>query len=161
MSFESNSCEFNRVQQMGRRLALGLLFALLTAGCSRQAPPAPRVLQIQQTWELQPGDRVAGHRVAGGLGDISIELKGDSVYAPAPGLVQPNVAGCVVFSSADIPAYLFRLCGLSRPKLGEVQQGEAIGAGNYLEFAALRRQPDGKWAMVEPSTRILERTLKP
>jgi hypothetical protein len=137
-----------------------LAVMLLISGCSRQPTEPARVLQLQQQWELQPGDQVAGHRIAGSLGDISIELKGDSVYAPVDGRVQPHIPGCVVFSGAEIPAYLFRLCGLNHPKLGEVQQGEAIGSGDYLQFAALRRQPNGKWAMVEPSTSILEQTLK-
>lgn len=138
-----------------------LLSALVLSGCSQPNSEPVRVLKIQQQWQLQPGDRVAEHRVAGGLGDISIELKGDSIYAPTDGKVQPNVEGCVVFSGADIPAYVFRWCGLDRPKLGKVRQGEAIGSGDYLQFATLRRQPDGRWAMVEPATSILEKTLKP
>jgi hypothetical protein len=98
--------------------------------------------------------------VAGSLGDISIQLDGAKVYAPFDGLVQPNNVGeCVIFSSPDVPAYLFRLCGMSRPRLGEIKQGRAIGSANYLQFAALRRQPDGKWAMVEPASDILQRTL--
>jgi hypothetical protein len=48
---------------------------------------------------------------------------------------------------------------MSRPQLGEIKQGQAIGSANYLQFAALRRQPDGKWAMVEPASDILQRTL--
>ena len=138
---------------------LGLLALLLTA-CSRPADEPVRVLQIQQQWQLQPGDLIAGHRVMGSLGDISIELNGDAVYAPVDGRIQPNKANCVVFEGAEIPAYVFRLCGLDRPKLGIVQQGDAIGSGDALQFATLRRQPDGKWAMVEPSVQILEQTLR-
>jgi hypothetical protein len=141
-------------------VVLGMAVSAGLTGCSQQPIEPVRVLQIQQQWQLQPGDSVGGHRVAGGLGDISIELKGSSVYAPTDGEVQPNVQGCVVFSGDEIPAYLFRWCGLDQPKLGKVRQGEAIGSGKYLQFAALRRQPDGKWAMVEPSTSILEQTLK-
>jgi hypothetical protein len=82
------------------------------------------------------------------------------VYAPFAGKVEPHREDCVVFSSPEVPAYLLRLCGVRRPKLGQVQQGEAIASAEFLQFAALRRQPDGKWAMVEPSTDVLERTLK-
>ena len=144
------------------RVGLSLAIALLSlVGCSMgQSREPSRAVQISQSWELQPGDRVAGRRIAGGLGDISIDLQGGSVYAPFDGRVQPNTAGCVIFSTAEIPAYLFRLCGLSQPHLGTVQRGEAFGSADYLQFAALRRQPDGKWALVEPSSSILEQTLK-
>jgi hypothetical protein len=142
------------------KFSLGLAVMLLTTSCSQQASEPVRVLQIQQQWQLQPGDKVAGYRIAGGLGDISIALKGNSIYAPIDGRVQPYQEGCVVFSGPEIPAYVFRWCGLDRPKLGAVQKGEAIGSGDYLQFAALRRQPDGKWVMVEPSTSIVEQTLK-
>lgn len=135
---------------------------LLLTGCSQSSEPA-RSLPIEQQWQLQPGDTIGGYPVVGGLGDISIELSGDSVYAPTDGRVQPIESNsiCVVFDAPEIPAYLFRLCGIRNPKLGEVQQGEAIGKADDLQFAALRRQPNGKWAMVEPSRQILEQTLKP
>jgi hypothetical protein len=142
-------------------MVVGVTLLVLTAGCNAlQSNESVRVVQIQQAWELQPGDTIAGHPVAGSLGDISIQLDGAKVYAPFDGLVQPNNVGeCVIFSSPDVPAYLFRLCGMSRPQLGEIKQGQAIGSANYLQFAALRRQPDGKWAMVEPASDILQRTL--
>jgi hypothetical protein len=143
-----------------RKVSLMLALLLSIAGCSSQSTEEVRAIQIYQDWELEPGDAIAGHPVLGGLGDISIELKGDSVYAPFDGRVQPNVKGCVIFSTPQIPAYLFRLCGLKRPTLGQVSQGEAIGSGRYLQFAALRRQPDGRWALVEPAIDILERTLE-
>jgi len=143
-----------------RKVSLVLALLLSIAGCTSRSTEEVRAIQIYQDWELAPGDAIAGHLVLGGLGDISIELKGDSVYAPFDGRVQPNVKGCVIFSTPQIPAYLFRLCGLKRPTLGQVSQGEAIGSGNYLQFAALRRQPDGRWALVEPALDILERTLE-
>lgn len=153
------SSGFSRVV---RHVVCVVVLMLLAGGCSvNNAKEPTRVVQIQQTWQMQPGDRVGGHRVAGGLGDISIELNGDSVYAPFDGRVQPNVQGCVIFSSPDIPAYLFRMCGLKHPKLGAVEEGVAIGSANYFQFAALRKQPDGKWAMVEPARDFLERTLQP
>ncbi|NEQ23304.1 MAG: hypothetical protein F6K28_29955 [Microcoleus sp. SIO2G3] len=136
------------------------MLTLLLVGCSQTSEPT-RSLPIEQQWQLQPGDTIAGRQVAGGLGDISIEMNGDAVYAPADGRVQPivNNSICVVFEAPEIPAYVFRLCGIRRPKLGLIQRGEAIGTADALQFAALRRQPDGKWAMVEPSRQILEQTL--
>ncbi|MBD2089086.1 hypothetical protein H6F67_04360 [Microcoleus sp. FACHB-1515] len=135
---------------------------LLLASCTATAKVEPRAIQIQQAWQLQPGDTIGGHRVIAGLGDVSIELNGDWVYAPFDGRVQPAQAEdeCVMFSSPQIPAYLVRLCGLSRPQLGEVRQGEAIGSAQNLGFATLRRLPDGKWAMVEPSNQLIEQTLR-
>ncbi|MGP1372557.1 MAG: hypothetical protein ACTS3T_07005 [Almyronema sp.] len=131
-------------------------------GCQLKPAVAPRSVPVQQTWELQLGDRIAGYLISASLGDISIELKGAKVYAPFTGEVEPtDKKYCVVFSSAEVPAYLFRLCGLKRPKLGSISQGEAIGSGRYLHFATLRRQPDGTWAIVEPSSSVLERTLQP
>jgi hypothetical protein len=134
---------------------------LALTGCSLgPATVQPRTIQIQQKW-LQPGDKIADHRIAAGLGDVSIELNGDSVYAPFAGRVQPNMGDCILFSSPDVPAYLFRLCGLGQPRLGDLQRGTAIGSGSYLHFATLRKQQDGSWALVEPSSDMLQRFLKP
>jgi len=134
------------------------LMLMLVAGCATQSNVSPRQLQLHQNWALQPGSEVGGHQVTGGLGDISIELKGERVKVPFKGTVQPDENGnCVIYSSPEVPAYLFRLCGLNRPKLGDLQAGDVIGAGDYLQFAALRKQPDGTWAMVEPAVDILER----
>lgn len=135
------------------------LTLLLTACFPNPHTEQPRDLQIEQRWQLDIGDRVAGRRVLGGLGDISVALDGKPVYAPFDGKVQRIVTDCVVFSSPQVPAYLFRLCGLKRPHLGELDQGDVIGRGNVLQFATLRRQPDGRYALVEPSSRVLERTL--
>lgn len=142
----------------------GLLFSvlLLPLGCSR-APQveAPLNIRLYQTWQLQPGDKIGGLTVLGALGDITIALNGNRVYAPFDGRTQLDQRQCVIFSSADVPAYLFRLCGLDRPHLGLLKQGEPIGKGNLLQFAALRKQPNGTWAIVEPAKAILERTLAP
>ena len=139
-----------------------IMLSMMVTGCSdTNSETSVRVLQIQQTWELQPGDTVGGYRIAGSLGDVSIELNGATVYAPFDGQVQPNdIQGCLVYSSPEVPAYVFRLCGLRLLKRGLVRQGDAIGKGDDLQFAALRRQPDGKWAIVEPAKDILERTLR-
>jgi hypothetical protein len=148
---------------VGKRGMLAVMIFLNSACSAEHSTEPPRTIQIQQVWQLQPGDTIGGHRVAAGLGDISIDLNGDSAYAPFGGQVQPlqpDVNNCVVFSSPEIPAYLFRLCGLQNLMLGEVEQGDVIGSGAYLHFATLRKQTDGTWAMVEPAHDILERILR-
>jgi hypothetical protein len=142
----------------GMRLMCAASGLLLLTSCGSKPEP-PIDVQLFQSWQLQPGDVVAGRRLVGGLGDLSIDLKGNPTYAPFNGKVQPTKAGCVVFSSPEVPAYMFRLCGLDRPRTGLLQKGDAIGSGAILQFAALRKQPNGKWAIVEPSQAILERTL--
>ena len=145
-----------------RAIALLAVILLAATGCSRNPSDSVRTVPIQQNWELQPGKTVGGHRIAGGLGDISIELNGDRVYAPFDGDLQPNdIEQCYIFSSSQLPAYLFRLCGLKSAQVGAVQQGNTLGSADYLQFATLRRQPDGKWAIVEPASDILERILQP
>lgn len=144
------------------RWSLKVTIVLFTASCSAiQSTSEPvRTIEIQQTWQLQRGDKVGNHEIVAGLGEISIRLNGATAYAPFNGRVQPTTADCVLFSSPDVPAYLFRFCGLSRPRLGEMPAGEAIGSGDYLYFTALRRQPDGSWTIVEPAKSILERIVK-
>ncbi len=142
---------------------LGLL-ALTLIGCQIESSSDSlplREVELHQSWELQPGDRVGGYPVAAGLGDISVQLQGETVYAPFDGDVQPHSETCVIFSTPDVPAYLFRLCGLENPTFGAVEQGEAIARGQYLHFATLRNQPEGTWALVESSTEMLERVLQP
>jgi hypothetical protein len=148
------------VGKRGRGAALVLVASVSCSTVPMVSEP-PRTIQIQQTWQLQPGDSVGKYQIAAGLGDISIELDGGKVYAPFDGRVQPNVRDCVLFSSPDVPAYLFRLCGLNQPRLGQVKQGTAIGSGAYLHFATLRKLPEGTWTIVEPSQSILERLLNP
>jgi hypothetical protein len=142
--------------------ALVVVVVLLTTlGCTPEPAAEPPIdVKLYQTWELQPGDAVAGYSVTGGLGDISIALQGDTVYAPYDGRVQPHKPGCVMFSSADVPNYLLRLCGLKKPKFGARRAGEAIGTADALEFALLNKRPDGLWALVEPSKQILEQMLQ-
>lgn len=146
-----------------------LACAALLSSCSISPPlvpfaPSPaeplRTIQIQQTWQIQAGQMVGPYKIAASLGDITIALAGGKVYAPFDGRVQPTVQSCVLFSSPDVPAYLFRLCGLNRPRLGQVKQGDTIGSGDYLYFAALRKLPEGTWTIVEPSRTILEQLLK-
>lgn len=141
---------------------LGITIALAITSCSTPtSTEQPRTIQIQQSWQLQPGDTVGKYQVAAGLGDISIELNGGKVYAPFDGRVQPNIRDCVLFSSPDVPAYLFRMCGLKQPRLGQVKQGNVIGSGKFLHFATLRKLPEGTWTIVEPSRSILEKLLTP
>jgi hypothetical protein len=119
-------------------------------------------VQLYQQWQLQPGDEVAGYLVTSGLGDIAVDLKGAIVRAPFAGEVklseQPE---CVFFQTPEVPAYLFRLCGLQQPQIGWVPQGEAIASADLLAIAVLRKQPSGDWAMVEPSIQVIEQWLAP
>ncbi len=142
-------------------VVLRIALVIPLAACSFAQEPLPlRSVPIHQTWQIQPGSAIAGHRVLAGLGDISIDLAGDRVYAPFDGQVQPTAGDCVVFSSPEVPAYLLRLCGLRRPSLGGVQEGQPLGRGKVLHFATLRKQTDGRWALVEPSSALLARLLR-
>ncbi len=147
---------------VGQTLAL-ISGGWLVGGCANlmRPPVQPLSIDIQQNWQLQPGQVVAGYPVLGGVGDISIELNNGTVYAPFDGTIQPNGDVCVAFTSPEVPAYLLRLCGLRHPTVGDVREGQPIGRADTVQIAALRRLPDGKWTMVEPSSRVLERALKP
>ncbi len=149
----------------GKVTMLAAVGILMFRSCAPRPPEQhPLDIQLSQKWELQPGDVVSGYPITSGLGDISIHLKGGDVYAPFDGTAQlyqtPSSQNhCLLFSGTDLPAYLLRLCGLKQPRLGSFKAGEAIGSGDYLQFAALRKQPDGSWAIVEPSRSILQKTL--
>lgn len=139
--------------------AVTMLF--VSVGCTSQpVAETPIDMKLYQTWELQPGERISGYPVTGGLGDISIAIHGDTVYAPYDGRVQPHSSGCVFFSSTDVPNYLLRLCGVKNPQLGPRLAGEAIGKADNLQFAVLNKRPDGLWALVEPSKQILQQMLQ-
>ena len=173
-----------------RAIALFSLMGLsfFVSSCQHSnASISPRKLTVKQNWELKPGHFISGHLISGGLGDVSIEMKGKSVYAPFSGILQahhirsthstadrsaasatseasshsitPPSIQCAIFSSSELPAYVLRLCGLQRPKFGELEPGEVMGKGQTLQFAALRKQPSGEWAIVEPASDILERIL--
>ena len=132
-------------------------FALL-AGCQRGEVPL-RNLQVHQGWALQVGSQVAGYRISSGLGDITLDLAGDTIQMPFNGEVQPTQGDCVLLSSAEVPAYLFRLCGVQQAKLGLRSQSQPIGKAERLVFATLRKQPDGTWVLVEPSTQFITRLV--
>lgn len=152
-----------RYSCLGQKLCLGLMTLPLLTGCRSMSTPPPRQVALQQTWELQPGEQIGGYTVTASLGDVSVDLKGHRLRAPFAGDVEPAAAGvnCIYFSSPEIPAYLFRFCGLNRPHLGAVKPGDVIGSGRYVHFATLRRQPEGTWAIVEPSSNVLEKALTP
>ncbi len=140
--------------------SLAIALMLILAGCTTQPREEDLFkLQVYQKWQLQPGDDIDGHRVVAGLGDISIALDGKSAYAPFDGRAQQDQRGCLIFSTPDVPAYLFRLCGLSNHKLGDRRKGDDLGSGAQVHIATLRKQPDGTWAIVEPSKPILQKIL--
>lgn len=156
---------------IGQNLAnQGLLWGLLlfigggALGCSQANLDTPtRKVTLYQDWALQPGDQLGGYRVQSGLGDVAIDLRGHKLFMPFDGQVQPedgNARLCVILSSPDVPAYLFRLCGVRQPRLGDRNQGEAIGRGNIVAFATMRRQADGTWAMVEPAKELMAQFLQ-
>ncbi|MBX2866180.1 MAG: hypothetical protein KTR27_21720 [Leptolyngbyaceae cyanobacterium MAG.088] len=137
-----------------------VLFGLIVSSCQSPVIPPQRVINIQQQWELEPGDLIGEHLVIGSLGDISIQLKRQSLRAPFRGKVEPSTYDqCVIYSTPEVPAYLFRFCGLRHPKFGIVKAGQKLGGGSHVQFATLRRQPDGTWIIVEPSTGVLERAI--
>ncbi len=142
-------------------LASGVILLAIASCTPQPVAEQPLDVQLYQSWELQPGDVVAGYPVTGSLGDISITLKGNSIYAPYDGRLQPNKAGCVMFSSTDVPNYLLRLCGVKNPRFGPRKVGEAIGTAEALQFALLNKRSDGQWALVEPSKQILQQMLQP
>ncbi|MEM6256229.1 MAG: hypothetical protein AAF821_25225 [Cyanobacteria bacterium P01_D01_bin.156] len=129
--------------------------ALLTLLVACQSAPAPRSIAVQQTWELQVGKRVGDYLISSGLGDITLELGGDSVQMPFDGKVQPMDEYCVALTSPEVPAYLFRLCGIKRPSLGQHSQGHTIGRTQRLVFAAFRKEPNGTWALIEPANDLI------
>ncbi len=140
-------------------LMVGLLMSL--GGCRHPEPPPARHIVLEQSWELESGDRVAGLWVTGSLGDVSVALNGGRLRAPFSGRVELAAKGyrCIYFSTPDVPAYLFRFCGVTQPQVGSVQAGQVIGRGRHIHFATLRRQPDGAWAIVEPSDHVLKQSL--
>jgi hypothetical protein len=124
-------------------------------------------INIAQDWQLHPGDTIAGHKVAGGIGDIAIELQsgfwplgGATIHAPFSGRVRIDQRQCLYYTAPTLPDQMLRLCGLSSPHLGAVPATQAIGQGRSLQLATLRKQSTGKWAIVEPDKTLIEKLLK-
>jgi hypothetical protein len=153
--------QLRRWLKVGGVAVASLSLGATLSGCREEAVASPRSIAIDQSWELSLGEVVEGFQVVAGLGDVSLKLDGATVKAPFDGEVQLAAEGedCILFSSPEVPAYLFRFCGMSRLHLGEVQAGESMGRARYLHFATMRRQPEGTWAIVEPSANVLERSL--
>ncbi|TVQ07051.1 MAG: hypothetical protein EA368_15400 [Leptolyngbya sp. DLM2.Bin27] len=147
-------------RRLGLIVGLGLV-GIGLGSCGGVAPVVPRQIVLKQAWEIESGDRVAGQLVTGSLGDISVKLQGIRLRAPFSGQVELAAKGfhCIYFSTPEVPAYLFRYCGIRQPRLGPIEAGAVMGRGKHIHFATLRRQPDGAWAMVEPSDQVLERSL--
>lgn len=136
----------------------------MVVGCSQATEPvASRNVNYYQDWGMQPGDTLAGYQVRSSLGDVAVNLNGETLFMPFDGTVQPQADQedlCIILSSPDVPAYLFRLCGVKQPRLGDRHQGDTIGRGDVVAFATLRRQADGTWAMVEPAKELIEQFLE-
>jgi hypothetical protein len=158
---EMRAMRFSQSALPIKPLFTGLAASLLIlTGCSTTPNVNDTIdLKLYQQWQLQPGDAIQGYSVVGGLGDISIALNGQSLYAPFDGRAQKDQRSCLIFSSPDVPAYLFRLCGMNDSQWGSHNQGDRLGSANTIFIATLRKQPDGTWAIVEPSKPILERIL--
>lgn len=141
---------------------LGLILGSGLSSCQDEAVAAPRQIALDQSWELRLGKAIEGFPVVAGLGDISLQVDGSRVKAPFDGEVELAAGGqdCIFFSSPEVPAYLFRFCGIGRPQVGAISQGQSMGRASHLHFATMRRQPEGTWAIVEPSTNVLERSLQ-
>jgi len=159
------SPELTRLQRwvkVGLVAVMSLTLGTSLSSCRDQAVASPRSVALDQSWELNLGDAVEGFQIVAGLGDISLQLRGARVRAPFDGEVQLAAEGqdCIFFSSPEVPAYLFRFCGINRPRVGEVERGQSMGSAKFLHFATMRRQPEGTWAIVEPSTNVLERSLE-
>lgn len=163
MNMQAIASSFKLRRQRWRQFkpAIAILFGTVwLSSCAAQSAPETRTITLQQQWTFNPGDEVAGNQVAGSLGDISLYLRDGRVQAPFDGELEPSeIAECALYSTAEIPAYLFRLCGLKRFDYGERKAGQTLGKGEYLSFATLRRQPDGTWIIVEPAKGVLEKAL--
>jgi len=146
--------------RFGYLSVLGCILPGLVA-CQKTPPPSVRKIVLQQSWQLGSGDLVAGYLITGGLGDITVDLNHHKLLAPFQGKVELAAQGfqCIYYSTPEIPAYLFRYCGVKNPHIGAITPGQPMGRGDQVHFATLRRMPDGTWAIVEPSSQVLEKTL--
>ena len=150
------------IQLQWRQLVsvLACLSTVWLSSCAAQSVPEARAITLQQQWAFNPGDDVSGNQVTGSLGDVSLSLNEGRIQAPFDGELTPSeIDQCALYSTPEIPAYLFRLCGLRRFDYGQRKAGQTLGKGEYLSFATLRKQPDGTWIIVEPARGVLEKVL--
>ncbi|MGK7902442.1 MAG: hypothetical protein AB4352_13690 [Hormoscilla sp.] len=141
-----------------------------------RSQPKLKQIEIKKVWKIQAGEYIAGHRVIGGLGDISLEYEG-SVLAPVPGVVDSEfvlvtdsdlIAGtkdCVIFSSPQLPAYLLKICGLTERYIGPVDENSPIGkTDGSLHLSLLSFRKDAKqtsnWIYVSPSSKLIEQLVR-
>ena len=150
----------DRLRRRSREYLTLFITMLLLSSCAAKSTLKPRAITLQQQWTLNPGDEIAGNPVTGSLGDISLHLGGQKLYATFDETLEMREqSACTLYSTPEIPAYLFRLCGLSKVNYGEIKASKSMGKGEYLSFATLRRQPDGTWIIVEPARDVLEKAL--
>lgn len=143
---------------------------------SKSHQPKRKQIEIQKVWGIEAGKVIAGQRVIGGLGDISLEFKG-IVKAPLTGYVEgefvlvtdddliEGTRDCIIFSSPQMPAYLLKICGLTKRNLGSVDRGSPIGeTGGKLHISLLsfRRVANqtNKWIYVSPSETLIEKLVR-
>lgn len=142
---------------------------------SKQHQPQRKQIEVKKVGDIESGEVIAGQRVIGGLGDISLKFNG-SVKAPVTGVVDSefvlvtednlidSTRDCIIFSSAQMPAYLLKICGLTGRNLGAVDRGSPIGeTGGKLHISLLSfRQVDNqtkKWIYVSPSKTLIEKLV--
>lgn len=138
--------------------------------------PKLKQIEIKKVWQIQAGEFIAGHRVIGGLGDISLEYEG-SVKAPVAGVVNSEfvlvtdsdlIAGtkdCVIFSSPQLPAYLLKICGLTERYIGPVDENSPIGETDgslHLSLLSFRKDANqtSNWIYVSPSSKLIEQLVR-
>ncbi|GEM_PF-1203046 len=114
-----------------------------------------RPLSLTQKWQVKVGDEVNGAQIIGSLGQVSMKLSDRTGKAPFDGSVAVANAGCIRFDGMDVPGYAFMICGLDRYTFGLVNKGQSLGSGNIMLLGVLRRQNDGAYAFVEPSSTIV------
>lgn len=139
---------------------IGSLTACQLVKTQPSSSAKPMSLQIYQKWELQRGNRINNQTIVSALGELAIDLDRKPIYASMSGETKLDQSGCVLFAGTELPAYLFRFCGISSPKLGVLRKGQPIGTAHLLVFATFLKQNNGTWAFVEPSKTMLEQILK-
>ncbi|MDI9639312.1 hypothetical protein QM565_26760 [Geitlerinema splendidum] len=137
--------------------------------------PNLKQIDIKEIWENHSGQKIAGHPVVGGLGDISLEYRGN-IVAPLGGEVEgnfvlatetslvKNTSDCVLYSTPQQPGYLLKLCGLKERNSGEIKAGETIGKTDgllHLSLLTFRRSSSERpqWIYVSPSTQLIASVL--